>query len=248
MPRTREDPPDDAPVFVNAHDLVLQPSVAGAHCLTLVLLHSRSGGPEDCLAYVHRLEPKLRQRLRIVAPCAPWASEEQDGWEGTLNSWFAYGTGSRAHGAQLVAQCERILALVERERGFLPEGDGRRIVLGGLSQGASLAIEVACRASFELGGVLALRGCVLQETLDAMAMPARQTAEVLAFHGELDSIVPLEEARTSYQELRARGMSVDFRSDPFLAHACARGRQAVSAEETRCIGAFLSHVWQRFAD
>jgi len=197
---------------------------------------------------VHRLDPNLRAAIRIVVPCAPSVMEDDEGWwPGMLNSWFTYADdGEPAIAEELVQQRARILTILESERQRLPDCDGRRLVVGGLSQGASLAIDVGLRAPFAIGGVLSLRGCVLQASLgDCGGHP--DGLEVLATHGERDSICPVEDARQSYARLRqCAAVKLQLETDPYLAHACARGRQVQSELELRHIAEFLSRVWQPF--
>lgn len=234
------------PWYINQHDLVLEPS-SGAHCFTLVLLHSCSGGPDDWLPFIHRMSVPFRNKIRIVVPCAPVRHEEHAGWIGEQNSWFEYaGDGERAKDvAQLTEQRVRLSTLVAREKEKLPGKDGRRLILAGLSQGVALAVDVALRTPFAIGGVVALRGMVLLDSLDqlpALAAPF----ELLAYHGERDNQCPVEQAKAGYESLQNFGVTVHFLRDVALGHACARGRQRLCAAELREVCAFLKKVWGTF--
>merc|ERR1740129_1363625 len=129
-----------------------------------------------------------------------------------MNSWFEYADDgdSTKDPAQLREQRVRIMDLMERERSRLPDGDGRRLVLGGLSQGVALAVDVALRLPFAVGGVLALRGMVLRESLDSLLPGRVPPMEVFAYHGERDNQCPVEEARAGYDRLRKLGARVRF--------------------------------------
>eukprot|EP00928_Gymnodinium_smaydae_P053616 TRINITY_DN37564_c0_g1_i1.p2 TRINITY_DN37564_c0_g1~~TRINITY_DN37564_c0_g1_i1.p2 ORF type:complete len:280 (-),score=32.60 TRINITY_DN37564_c0_g1_i1:8-847(-) len=231
------------PWYIDAQDLVLEPAGTSKHRYTLVLLHSCSGGPDDWLPYVHRLNLPFRSSIRIVVPCAPVRHESHGHWNGKQNSWFEYSSeGDTAKNAdQLAEQRERLLALVHRERERLPDQDGRRLILGGLSQGVALAVDVALRTPFSIGGVLALRGMVLRDSLSGLGTV--NPFELFVYHGERDWQCPVAEAKAGYESLRAHGVSLEFWSDPALGHACARGRQRLCGLELRRVCAFLRRMW-----
>lgn len=239
------------PWYIDVHDLVLEPP-AGAHQFTIVLLHSCSGGPDDFLAFFHRLDIPFRGSVRAVVPCSPTRVENHYGWSGRQNSWFTYDNQSEDGNAllypeELIKQRERLLKLLENERQKLPDGDSRRLLLWGLSQGAGLAVDVALHAPFSVGGVVALRGMGLRETLssapsarkDGVAVPI----EVLAINGERDWMCPPDIARPSYEIFQRLGARLEYHGEPTLAHACARGRQKLNGPEMRKVSEFVERVW-----
>lgn len=231
------------PWYIDAHNLTLEPCGVGGHRFTLVLLHSCSGGPDDWFPIIHRLDLPFRKNIRIVVPCAPVRLEEHHGWSGEVNSWFEYTEDgySAKYPAQLYEQRSRIAAVLREELLLLHDRDPHRIVLAGFSQGVALAIDVALSIPFTLGGVLALRGMVLRESLSLHKHP--RPLNVFAFHGRRDGQCPVEEARASYEALRALGAEVHFEVDPWLGHACARGRQRLCRQELRRVSDFLNQLW-----
>eukprot|EP00747_Dinoflagellata_sp_TGD_P022459 gnl/TRDRNA2_/TRDRNA2_129127_c0_seq2.p1 gnl/TRDRNA2_/TRDRNA2_129127_c0~~gnl/TRDRNA2_/TRDRNA2_129127_c0_seq2.p1 ORF type:complete len:344 (-),score=53.65 gnl/TRDRNA2_/TRDRNA2_129127_c0_seq2:41-1072(-) len=245
------------PWYIDMHDLVLEP--ARGHCFTLVLLHSCSGGPDDWLPFFHRLDLPFRASIRAVVPCAPIRSEEHYGWCGKQNSWFEYEGNGVKDLQQLFEQRERILRILQEELLRLPNEDPGRLIIGGLSQGVGLAIDVALHAPFVLGGVLALRGAALGESLNDLTLPAStaeqmpkgrddstckaRALEIFAVHGKHDNQCPPSEARTSYEALKSYGARVSFEVEPTLGHACARGRQRLNGPELRRVNEFLRRCW-----
>lgn len=241
-----EEDEDPAPWYIDAHNVTLQPATA-QHAFTLVLLHSCSGGPDDWIPFFHRLDAAFRGRVRAVIPCSPIRREEHFGWTGEQNSWFEYSDidGSVKYPAQLLEQRARVLQILEREQARLPGADPRRLVLGGLSQGVSLAVDVALRHTSVVGGVLALRGSALRESLQGLPAARQDTRslEVLAYHGARDNQCPPEEAGATYEALRPHGVNVRFEVDRELGHACARGRQRLCGREFRRLNDFLLEIW-----
>lgn len=239
------------PRYIDAHDLVLEPSEPGDHRFSLVVLHSCSGGPDDFVAFFHHLDLPFRSKVRAVVPCSPVRLENHYGWARELNSWFEYdattGDGNAVkHPEQLGEQRERLLALVDMERRRLPDGDGRRMVLWGLSQGAGLALDIALRVPFAVGGVIALRGMALEE-----APPQRPEGstpvEALAINGAHDWLCPPDVARKGYEALRSSGANITFEVEPSLGHGCARGRQQLNKPELERVSKFLRGVWAGLA-
>jgi len=241
-----EDVPD--PWYVDGHNLVLEPTARGTHEFTLVLLHSCTGGPDDAFAFFHRLDVPFRGGIRASVPCSPVRRENHYGRAREINSWFEYeGDNEVRFPSQLVHQRQRLLSLLDSERQRLPGGDSRRLVIWGLSQGAALALDVALHAPFNVGGIVALRGMAL--SVDSKGLPSVRTSakppclELLAINGERDWVCPPSDARKSYEAWRPHGVHLHFEEQPGLAHACARGRQVLSAGEMRKVAAFLKHIW-----
>ena len=234
-----------APWYIDVHDMVLEPP---DHQLTVVLLHSCSGGPDDVLAYFHRL-PAMRQKMRIVVPAAPVRKQDLNGWTLEQNSWFHYDDDSEdgnsiKDASQLEEQSDRILRLLSAEKDRLPGQDARRLVLWGLSQGVGLAVHVALRAPFTVGGIVALRGMALREDDATLRRDhLHEMLQIFAFNGGRDNMCPPDRAKVSYEALRRFGVHIQYGTDPWLAHACARGRQRLSQREFDEVAAFLQSVW-----
>lgn len=245
-----DDPEPSEPWYIDAHNLVLEPVDVESHRFTIVVLHSCSGGPDDFVPFFHHLKLPFRSQIRAVVPCSPKRRENHYGYETEMNSWFEYDDQSQdGNGVkdrrQLLEQRERIVRLLEAERRKLA-GEGRRLLLWGLSQGAGLAVDAALHAPFTVGGVIALRGMALRESLEALPMRSAEEArplQVLAINGKRDWLCPPEAAGASYEALRPHGASVRFEAEPSLGHACARGRQRLNRFELEKVSRFLSQVW-----
>lgn len=90
--------------------------------------------------------------------------------------------------------------------GLAPE----RIVLGGFSQGAMVACDVACASTIPLGGLVLLSGTLLARTRWAPGMAARAGLRVLQSHGKLDPLLPFRSAVTLRDLLVAAGARVEW--------------------------------------
>lgn len=97
-----------------------------------------------------------------------------------------------------------LLALMARMR-------PSRLVLGGFSQGAMLACDLAVRTDLALAGVIALSGSVVASDQWAAAPDARRGLPVFLSHGRTDPLLPFEYAQKLRDLLSARGMDVTWR-------------------------------------
>lgn len=88
---------------------------------------------------------------------------------------------------------------------------GVRIVLGGFSQGAMLALDVALRdPTRALAGVVLLSGTLLAEREWTPLMAGRRATPVFQSHGETDPILPFAAAERLRDALTAAGVEVTF--------------------------------------
>ncbi|MFT2719459.1 VOC family protein [Deinococcus sp. A31D244] len=167
--------------------------------VAMVLLHGRGGTAADILS----LEGQFN--LSAFTYLAPQA----DG-----NTW--YPQSFLAPLAQNQPYLDRALATIDAVMSELAAQGipASRVVLGGFSQGACLALEYASRTSERLGGVIAFSGglITLDQTSDLSGTPVFMGVD------PRDSHIPLTRFEETAANLRARGADVDARVIPGLGH------------------------------
>jgi len=104
-----------------------------------------------------------------------------------------------------------------------------RIVLGGFSQGACLALDVAARRTGRLGAVLAFAGGLIGDVLD----PSEYSADLSgmpAFLGssDPDPHIPTGRVEESAAIFETLGAQVDVRLYPGLGHTIGRDQIEVA--------------------
>lgn len=127
----------------------------------------------------------------------------------------------------------RVIALLDslQEELHVPSD---RIVLGGFSQGAMLAMDVALHDDRPLAGVMLLSGSLVDQNEWVPRMPSRRGLRVLQTHGRQDDRLPFAPAEELSVRLRESG--VDLRLLPF------DGNHEITAEVSAAVSAFVNEV------
>lgn len=183
----------------------------------VVLLHGFGAPADDLvpLADFMRLPPGTR----LAFPAAPIALELWSGarawWMIDLARYEAVWTGgdltplSEDEPPGLGDARARIDAMLDELQGALAVA-GSRIVLGGFSQGAMLACDVALRSDRPLGGLVLLSGTYLCRSIWLQRMAARRDLPVFQSHGRSDPLLPFSLADQLHGALSSAGIAVDW--------------------------------------
>lgn len=99
-----------------------------------------------------------------------------------------------------------MLDALEKQEGIALD----RLVLGGFSQGAMLALDVALRTERELKGLVLLSGTFIAEREWAPRMSERARTPVFQSHGTADPLLPYEIAEKLRDALSKAGLPVTF--------------------------------------
>jgi phospholipase/carboxylesterase len=109
---------------------------------------------------------------------------------------------------------------------------GGPVVLGGFSQGAMVASEVAFRSDTPLAGLVLLSGTVVDEASWRAGYARRRGLPVFVAHGRRDGVLPFAGSDRMRQDLQAEGLDVTWH--PF------DGRHDIPAEVVDDLNRFLS--------
>lgn len=184
----------------------------------VVLMHG-FGAPGDDLVPLWRFL-QAPSGTRFIFPEAPLSlsmlgfGEARAWWmidlarlEGALAGGTSPSVLAREIPAGLVEAREKVFSLLEEvERRFAPS----RLVLGGFSQGAMLACDVALRARNPPAGLLFFSGAIIAEEEWLSLLPERRDLAVLLSHGSADPLLPISEARRLYSLLNGFGLAVEW--------------------------------------
>jgi len=200
----------------------------------VVILHGMGSRPEDMVSFAERTD--LPEGTRFVFPYAPTATHPPEGRERGF-IWWSLGddfADPRRHQYPAMEVVRRqVIALLdslEEEYGVSSE----RIVLGGFSQGAMLAMDVALHDPRPFAGVIIMSGTFVDEASWMPLMAHRRNLRVFQSHGRQDDVLLFGPAEELSQRLLANG--VDVRFFPF------EGRHQVNAEVSERVAAFVREV------
>src|SRR5579871_6376615 len=180
----------------------------------VILLHG-FGAPGEDLAPLWRVLDVPRE-MRFVFPSAPLALP---GFAGGRAWWLI--------------DLERIQELMTGARGHDDER-ARKVVLGGFSQGAMLACDVALRREKAVDALVMLSGTLIAADEWTQLAPRRRGLRVLQSHGHDDPLLPFAAAERLRDLLAASGLDVEF--VPF------RGGHEIPDGVLERLGAFLRAV------
>lgn len=181
--------------------------------LTAILMHG-FGAPGDDLV---GLAPYLNAPVRFVFPAAPLSL---GGLYGDSRAWWMLdlarleqqlGSGGPAIRAAeipdgLAAARDHVTKLAAAVEARFPGP----LVLGGFSQGAMLALDVALHRDTKPAGLLLMSGTLLAEPVWAPRFASLSGVPVLMSHGRHDQLLPFSASETLRDKLRAAGAEVEW--------------------------------------
>ena len=182
---------------------------------TLVLLHGYGSSAEQWAPFTQTI--RWPSSGRFVFPQAPETTVPPDGpvdgrawWRLDLASHVPPGKSIADLSALRPPELRVAAALVEdrlRDRRTVPRGP---VILGGYSQGAVVASEVAFRSKVRLAALVILSGTVVDEPSWEGQFRQRQDLPVFISHGRRDPVLSFEIADRFRQKLEAAGMHVTW--------------------------------------
>ena len=185
---------------------------------TVILLHGFGAPGEDLVPLWRVLD--VPRATRFVFPAAPIDLGRQFAggrawWRLDMERMQQIAMGStvgddEAHGREipegLVEARAQVSALVDEVSDKMPGP----LVLGGFSQGAMLACDVALRSPRPLAGLVLMSGTVLAVDEWRALAPSRKGLPVLLSHGERDPLLAFAAAQRLRKLLDEAGLVVDW--------------------------------------
>jgi phospholipase/carboxylesterase len=195
-------PPPDP--FWDDHEVLVVGQPKGPVC-TIVAIHGYGANPEG----LKGLYEGLGHPVQVLLPRAPLTVHEK-GW-----SWFSRLTTTPPEelAAQVAEQADRLahgLASMPT-----PHPMRGKPIVTGFSQGGMLSFAAAVRHPDDFSASLPLSGFLPEPLFPdgrAGAVP------IHAFHGEVDTVIPIAEARKGVEHLARAGWTVQLDPYPLTSH------------------------------
>jgi phospholipase/carboxylesterase len=173
---------------------------------TLILLHGWGASAHDLLG----LAPLLHEgRALVLCPQGPVVVPLGGADRGY--GWFPLNPGLPPDHDEFRRGAALLRRFVEQARGRYPI-DPDAVVVGGFSQGGTMAYELALRDAADYSGVIGLSTWLPAPLVaDLPRLPAQQELPVLVIHGTADPMIDVERARESREALRQFGVGITYR-------------------------------------
>jgi phospholipase/carboxylesterase len=182
---------------------------------TLVLLHGYGSTAADWEPFTNTIA--MPRGTRFVFPQAPETTSPPDGpvggrawWRLDLESHLPAGqrlpdlSGTHPPGLETAA------AMVQTLLHDLSWSPGGPVVLGGFSQGAMVASEIAFTTDDPIAALVLLSGTPVDEQTWLRGLAARRGLPVFMSHGRADNILPFAADKRFCDELEAAGVKVTW--------------------------------------
>jgi phospholipase/carboxylesterase len=182
---------------------------------TLVLLHGYGSSADQWERFTKTI--RWPATGRFVFPQAPGLTLPPDGppggrgwWHLDLASHIPRGESMPDLSATQPPGIKVAASLVEDLLGRLGRSPGGPIVLGGYSQGAMVASEVAFRSDTPLRGLVLLSGTIVDEASWERNWSRRRGLPVFIAHGRADRVLPFAAAERLRLKFEAAGLKVTW--------------------------------------
>jgi phospholipase/carboxylesterase len=182
---------------------------------TIVLLHGFCSSERDWLPFVKSI--RLPRGTRFLFPRGPEAAKRTDGRPAGRAWWhldLAAGIRDGELGVDLSDEKPEGIEQASRAvRAFLAEQGNRPsqpFILGGFSQGAMVAAQVAFRSDEPLRALVLLSGTLVNEASWRPGFVRRKGLRVFMAHGRSDPTLSFEVAERMQKEMKAAGIEVTW--------------------------------------
>jgi phospholipase/carboxylesterase len=206
---------------------------------TIVLLHGYCSSEKDWVPFVKSI--RLPPGTRFLFPRGPETAKRTDGGPAGRAWWhldLAADVRDKGLGADLSREKPKGIDLAARAVRALLARQGNRaaqpFILGGFSQGAMVASEVAFRSDEPLRALVLLSGTLVDETSWKANFARRKGLHVFIAHGRADPTLSFEAADRMQSAMAAAGIEVTW--FPF------DGGHETPAEVIVALNEFFAHL------
>ncbi len=197
----------------------------------VVVMHGRGADMNDLADLAPMLD--AAGGCRFVFPNA---SKPFEPYPGMAMGWTWFEGWPPNHESVVESRGEMLRFLDEVTQKYpTPEG---KLIVGGFSQGALMALDSGLRTTLKLAGIIVMSGGLYEP--DLPDLPSHAGLPVLIAHGTADEVVPVNYARRARRVLEDAGLDVEYHEYPM-------GHQ-VAAEEAAVVKAFLETTLTKSMD
>jgi predicted esterase len=192
------------------------------HKYTLILLHGMNTSNKSLFS----LTDQIHENNKNIKICLPNAPKRTITWptgvEYGINSWYNYFTcydGLMKHDEidilHFSEQVKRIYKIMDKETKIL-NGKSENIIIGGVSQGGTVALHVGLNYSKKIGGVIGIHTTLMDNITHVTNQS--QKFPIYLFSGAKDNIYNIKLQNQSLRELRELKYRIFWQVERKLGH------------------------------
>lgn len=199
--------------------VIIEPK--GEHKATIIWLHGLGADGHDFEPIVPELRLGDELGLKFIFPHAPVMPVTiNNGYP--MRAWYDIRNADLAQredqaGVRQSADFIMEILQAELDKGIAAD----KIILAGFSQGGAVALHLATRLPFKIGGIVALSTYLtMADQLASEKTEANLATPIFMAHGSQDPVVPMQRAQVSAQTLTENGYQVLWQDYPMPHSVC----------------------------
>ena len=192
----------------------------------VVVMHGRGADANDLADIAPMIDGP--SGYRFVFPNAPNAWEAAPG----MTFGFTWFNGLPPDAASLREARNRVTEFLDAALKRYPTPAGK-VVLGGFSQGALMALDAGLRTTQPIAGIVAMSGALFERELPDLS--ARKDQRVLIVHGTADEMINVNLARRARRVLEGHGLNPEYHEFEMGHHVTPESMAVVSEFIRRCL-------------
>jgi phospholipase/carboxylesterase len=192
----------------------------------VIIMHGRGADAYDLADIAPMLDGP--GGYRFVFPNAPNPWEAAPG----MTFGFTWFDGLPPEPKSLQSSRQLVMRFLEEVVNRFPTPRGK-VILGGFSQGALMALDVGLRTDQPLAGIVAMSGALFEQDLPDLTN--RKDQRVLIIHGTLDEMINVNMARHARRVLEQHGLQVEYHEYPMGHHVTPESMAVVSEFIRKCL-------------
>lgn len=192
----------------------------------VITMHGRGADANDLADIASMIDGP--RGYRFLFPNAPRA------WEAAPGMTFGYTwfDGLPPDPKSIEASRKIVLQFLDAALKRYPTPVGK-VVLGGFSQGALMALDAGLRTTQPLAGIVAMSGALFEPDLPDLS--AKKDLPILIVHGTADEMINVNMARRARRVLEGQGLDLQYQEFPMGHHLTQESMGVVRDFISRCL-------------
>ncbi|MGZ8831229.1 MAG: alpha/beta hydrolase [Thermoanaerobaculia bacterium] len=192
----------------------------------VIIMHGRGADANDLADIAPMIDGP--GGYRFLFPNAPKAWEAAPGM--TIGyTWFE---GLPPDPKSIEAARKIVLQSLDAALKRYPTPAGK-VVLGGFSQGALMALDAGLRTTQPIAGIVVMSGALFEQ--DPPDVTAKKEVPILIAHGTADEMINVNMARRARRVLEERGLQVEYHEFPMGHQLTQESMAVVRGFISRCL-------------